>query len=55
MVSTQTRVWLGLLWDMEKYITEHKTERLKTCFNTVHIKAIKNKIFFKLTNLKKYI
>lgn len=41
----------GLLWDMEKgkiFITEDRIKRLKTTLEFVHLKVMKNKMFFQV-------
>lgn len=51
-LPTQHRIWLDLLWDMEKrkiFITEDIIERLKTSLEFVHLKVMEKKCFFFLS------
>lgn len=57
-LPTQRRIWLGLLWDMEKgkiFITEDRIERLKSSLEFVHLKVMKNKMFFQVKELAKIV
>lgn len=48
----------GLLWDMEKgkiFITEDRIKRLKTSLEFVHLKVMKSKMFFQVSELAKIV